>query len=422
MKKKTLFAFLVIWSVAVFWPGATDGRPPADMNTANIFGPLEACVASSHHYDTDAFLGADYDWTVTGGTLLEGDETPQAFVLWWDEGIGHLALTVTLADGTVLTSDVWVEILVNDLSTTADFPVGICAGTNSGYIDLTVSGTGSSFEYFWNTNATTEDIFDLGPGAYKVTVTSELGCQAHDGFLLFEAPLPAYEIELEPMVCETLGSLSIVANNPTCGHWEVQPPSDVMAGTHTFSVLDCFGCTHELIVEVPNVEDTLTVDASVQNPTPGNGDGTIGLTILGGSPPYSFFWENGSTDNPQTDLPAGGYTVTVSDANGCTATATFQLTEMVNGTSEVSQAQNTAVFPNPSDGIFTLETHLPQAEKMSVKLLNPAGEILQELFREKTMGAGKHQLFFQLNDWPAGLYLLEIKIGATVFAKQMVKK
>ncbi|MCX6191129.1 MAG: gliding motility-associated C-terminal domain-containing protein, partial [Flavobacteriia bacterium] len=59
----------------------------------------------------------------------------------------------------------------------------------------------------------------------------------------------------------------------------------------------------------------------------GNSTGAINATPSGGSAPYTYSWSNGSTTQNLTAIPSGSYTVTVTDANGCTATATVVITQ-----------------------------------------------------------------------------------------------
>ncbi len=81
-------------------------------------------------------------------------------------------------------------------------------------------------------------------------------------------------------------------------------------------------------VYTPVQSCNLTATASVNNAMGGGPNGTINLTVNGGTPPYSFMWNNGSTTQNQSMLPSGCYTVVVVDAAGCQATTTACVTNL----------------------------------------------------------------------------------------------
>lgn len=85
------------------------------------------------------------------------------------------------------------------------------------------------------------------------------------------------------------------------------------------------------IVQVPvTISEPPAINATVTGTDPlcnGATTGTATLTVSGGTPNYSFLWSNGSTLQNPTNLPAGTNTVTITDANGCTATASIDLTD-----------------------------------------------------------------------------------------------
>jgi hypothetical protein len=93
--------------------------------------------------------------------------------------------------------------------------------------------------------------------------------------------------------------------------------ANLIAGTYKVTVTDANGCTKNKIIKIlqPTV---IVITPTITNVSCNNGtDGLISLTITGGTAPYTYSWNDGSTIQNKTNLSVGTYTVTVTDANGC---------------------------------------------------------------------------------------------------------
>ena len=85
------------------------------------------------------------------------------------------------------------------------------------------------------------------------------------------------------------------------------------------------GCTRKFYLHCRHTNPGLAIDSAnvVSAACGGMGLGSITVYPSGGDTAYSYKWSNGPTTNPITNLPNGSYTVTVTDAAGCTATAYY---------------------------------------------------------------------------------------------------
>lgn len=103
--------------------------------------------------------------------------------------------------------------------------------------------------------------------------------------------------------------------------------NNLFAGNYSVTVTSDEGCkaTKSFVIDQP---DALLLESTIKNPICYEStDGLIDVQASGGTTDYNYVWNNGSNNHLQTELESGNYTVTVSDANGCTTNETFVLTQ-----------------------------------------------------------------------------------------------
>ena len=102
------------------------------------------------------------------------------------------------------------------------------------------------------------------------------------------------------------------------------------AGTYELTVTDANGCEASIDGGVEITEpETISLDLSGVADVRCNGEsnGSIDLIVSGGTAPYTYSWSDGSTTEDLNEVPAGTYSVTVTDANGCIAEASTTVSE-----------------------------------------------------------------------------------------------
>jgi gliding motility-associated-like protein len=211
-----------------------------------------------------------------------------------------------------------------------------CNGFNDGEATVLISGGFPPYSISWNTGATTPSILNLIAGAYTVTVTDAAGCRSTASITLTDPiPLSANFINLINPICvgSSTGSATVIASGGTppysflWGNGQTSATATGLpAGTHLVVVTDNNGCNVTASVTLSDpIPIVINATTLVHVVTFGMSTGQITVAAVNGTAPYLYVWSHGPTGPTLTNLPAGFYTVTVTDANGCSAVATFEI-------------------------------------------------------------------------------------------------
>jgi gliding motility-associated-like protein len=215
-----------------------------------------------------------------------------------------------------------------------------CNSECDGSIVISISGGLPNYEVSWtgpdNFTSNSTSLTGLCPGTYSVTVTDDLGCTHEESFDITE-PDPLVVIIPDLFNCAT-GTSDICAvvtggNGNYTYFWSTGATTNCIvvsqSGQICVTVTDDNGCVGTVCSDI-QVYGVLSVSGDAVDATCGQCNGSIDITVAGGQPNYIYNWTGtgvvqGQAD--QADLCAGTYTVAVTDASGCTATAAFNITQ-----------------------------------------------------------------------------------------------
>ncbi|MCC6414195.1 MAG: choice-of-anchor L domain-containing protein [Saprospiraceae bacterium] len=269
--------------------------------------------------------------TATGGTM------PYQFA--WTGGLagsnptniaqGMYTVTVTDGNGCTQTSTAVVAepTLLTGSTAATD---ATCFG--SATASATVSATGGTFPYtyLWNDPSaqTTATATGLTAQTFSVTVTDVNGCTL--AATATPAQPTALTLNISPVnaLCngEASGNATAIPGGGISGYtylWSdnqtTPTATGLLAGNFSLIVTDVNGCTISGNTTVGQPE-ALSLSTTVQNTAcSGSADGGIDLTVVGGTLPYNYLWDNNATTQDLINVPSGAYFVLVSDANNCLA-------------------------------------------------------------------------------------------------------
>jgi|GEM_PF-733588 len=180
----------------------------------------------------------------------------------------------------------------------------------------------------WSNGATEISISNLAPGTYSVTVTSPNGCTSECNTVIEEDDLSC-EIIGPDVVCSDFANYELIVetNDPMVTYlWSNNETTQSISlsglasiGTYTVTVTNSNGSTTFCTQTITN-NSSLACTAVAENTTCDQDNGTANVATVGGIPPYTYMWNNGSIISNITGLSPGTYSVTVTDDVGCETT------------------------------------------------------------------------------------------------------
>lgn len=253
--------------------------------------------------------------------------------------------TVTITDQLGCTSEgsitltqpdeLMIELIKTDVS---------CIASNDGSIQVnalggTITGSGG-YTYTWD-DGTGNTAFNenLGSGTYCVTVTDESGCQVEE----------CIEIEVpSALVVQSISGTDVLCNGGNTGTTTVNAvggtgmltylwndplaqvsttATNLEAGDYTVTITDENGCTTTADVSISEPALLEVTANAIDVLCRGESEGSISSIVIGGLEPYEYNWNVQGQTSDLTEIPAGDYSLTVTDANGCTAEVSISVEE-----------------------------------------------------------------------------------------------
>jgi gliding motility-associated-like protein len=220
----------------------------------------------------------------------------------------------------------------------------ICFGDSTGVITVTAISSAGPYTYEYsngvvNTHMGPTDQILVPAGYYYITLTDVYGCeQFGEVNILDENPPLISSLYSTDVLChgEPTGTLTAYVSGgvpPYEFFWSPsgsteQNPEGVYAGWHYLTITDAVGCEHYDSVFIDQPDEPLMIEYEAGMVScHGLSDGYIDITVTGGTPPYSYLWSNGLMVQDLINIPAGNYTITVTDAHNCEIERTYVITQ-----------------------------------------------------------------------------------------------
>ena len=279
--------------------------------------------------------------TVSGGTA------PYTYS-WYPSGglgaavtnlaAGNYTCTITDANGCTLTKLFTITQPAALTATTSQLNVA-CNGSATGSASVSVSGGTGGYTYLWtNSSSTSATASDLVAGSYTCTVTDANGCSITKSFVITQPSALTATSAQTNVLCNgsSNGTASVVVSggvSPYSYQWTNSSSTSFTAaglssGSYACTITDANGCT---LTKSFNITEPSALSATVSQTDVaifGQATGSASVNVSGGTSGYAYLWSpSGGTGATASNLAAGSYTVTITDAKGCFTTRTFAINQ-----------------------------------------------------------------------------------------------
>jgi hypothetical protein len=302
----------------------------------------------------------------------------------------------------------------------------ICNGDASGSIAAIITGGTSPYSFEWSNGDTISLIEGLQAATYQLFVTDSFTCET-DALLTLEEPTPL-QLGLDAV------------SQPACysnsdGYIEIQVSggwgnyvfswsdgSDegdlygIPAGSYQIDVIDKEGCEAELSIFLAE-PNALTVNVVSVDPVSGN-DGSLSVSVSGGTPPYSYDWNTGATSNYIDGLLAGVYTCDIQDSKGCGISFTDTLGTLTDIDLGLNDISDFICWPNPFSSRLQFSVD-SKYQDIRAEIINLEGKRLFTQYLVQSDG-GVYTLYTG-SALISGTYILIISAGREILGRQLIR-
>jgi PKD repeat protein len=305
--------------------GVTTNPPTAAFSLSAFSMCAGSCVSVT---DATSGLPTSWNWSFAGGNPSSSTQQNPGSVCYATSGTYTIQLISCNANGCDTT---FQSIIVSGpVVATASTNNVSCFGGNDGMATAVPAGGTAPYTYNWSPiGGTSATATSLPAGVYTCMVADVYGCGTTITVTITEpAPIAATTTytnvacngdadgAIDLSVSGGAGSFTFDWNS---GAYTTEDISALGAGNYNVIITDANGCTTAQVVTItqpPALTSSITTsnDPSVC----GGSDGAVNISVGGGTSPYTYLWSNGATTQDILGVPAGAYSCTVTDNNGCT--------------------------------------------------------------------------------------------------------
>jgi hypothetical protein len=277
--------------------------------------------------------------------------------------------TVSVSDSRLCTASKVVTLTYDQAptSTVTSTNTG-CFGSAEGTAAVVAAGGTLPYAYSWSNGANSDSVSNLAAGTYIVTVTDANFCQSTDTVVIAQQGAIGLVLDVTQPSCH--GVSDGVANagatagtSPYTYLWSnnatVTPISNLAPGAYAVTVYDANNCASDTTFTITDPAAITPSVTSINDSCYGGQSGTALASATGGTPGYSYLWSNSANTDNINGLPAGSYSVTITDSRNCSVSTSVTITQPAQITIATSSTPETAGQGNGTASVDSISGGMP---------------------------------------------------------------
>jgi gliding motility-associated-like protein len=306
-----------------------------------------------------------YSWTnAIGNQVAQSEDVNNLFA-------GNYVVHLTDNNGCTLNTPFSISQPIQALDNQGLITNVSCYAGSNGTIDVLTWGGTPPYAFVWSNGNNNEDVSGLPAGAYNLTITDSKGCTKSSNFSISQPTAISATTNVSNVICFGFanGIATVSASGGTAPYsyvWNNSQSvfginaatlSNVIADNYSVLIQDANGCTFTANTTITQPSDLISSLTFTNVNCFGGNDGSINLSVSGGSFPYTYSWSNslGQVVSSQQDLngiAADTFLVTITDANGCIDQLSQVISQPLLPLSTTTSVINVACFGNSTGQVM----------------------------------------------------------------------
>jgi hypothetical protein len=295
-----------------------------------------------------------------------------------------------------------------------------CSYSANGAATASATGGTGTLTYTWSNGTSGASLSNGANGTVKVYVVDTKGCK-DSASVVFNTPLITASASSTAVKCfgGNDGTATVTAAGGTGVlnyAWSSTPTqttvtaTGLVAGPYSVTVKDANLCsaTASTSVSQPAAALTATTTTTATAAT---------VSAAGGTNPYTYTWSTTPVQTTATasGLTPGSYSVTVKDANNCTVSKTIVISSIIDA--EAAGFSLVRVYPNPSNGAFTLNIEMSDASTVSIAIMDIAGKVV---YNDNLGVVSKLTKTINIQGMAAGVYTIRYATAKGIATQKLI--